>query len=456
MSVEAREAGSARSVARTRVRYSSTDYRQLDTVAPGVYPRMIVSGRGQYLYDADGRKLLDGGIHLGACQVGHGRSAIARAIADQAAELEFIALDSGHSHPLAVELADALAAVVPVEDPFFSFSSSGSEANETAIKLARLYHARRGEPERVKIVARQGSYHGATAGALALGGVAVLRDPFAPLMPGVVRVAQPVPGHCGHCSDTCTLACADDLERVIRQEGASTIAAFIGEPVTIPERIGIPDRRYWKRIREICDAHGILLIIDEVVTGFGRTGRLFGSDRFGIRGDMVTLAKGLTSGYVPMGATVASSAIRDVVIDPPVPHINTCAGHPVACAAALACLRIVQEERLPERAAVLEPVVQSEIARLTDAHPGTRGAACGLLASVEVDWRDRPCHELPRALAVIRDSCYGDGVIIRTVPTSAETLTILFYPPLIATDGDVSLAFAAIGRALAAVELDAT
>jgi putrescine aminotransferase len=452
MTVEARQTSALKSLARARVRHAATDFGQLDDVSPNTYPHMIVRGEGQYLYDDQGRKLLDGGVHLGACQVGHGRAEIARAIADQAGRLEFIALDSGHSHPPVAELADALARVVPVEDAFFIFSSSGSEANETAVKLARLYHARRGEPERVKIVARQGSYHGATAGALALGGVAALRDPFAPLMPGVVRVPQPVPGHCDRCSDTCTLGCADELERAIEQEGASTIAAFIGEPVTIPERIGVPDAAYWRRVREICDAHGILLIVDEVVTGFGRIGRLFGSERFGIRGDMLTLAKGLTSGYVPMGATVVSGAVRDVLGSPPVPHINTYAGHPVACAAALASLRIVQEERLPERAAALESLVQQEIGGLTATRPGARGAACGLLASVELDWRARAPEELPRALLAIRDACYRQGVIIRTVRTASGGLTILFYPPLVATKEDVRLAFDAISRALEAID----
>ena len=326
-------AGRARDAAGNRAWHAQTDYAALGGAHPGFYPRVIVRGRGAYLYDDTGFELLDLGHHLGVCQIGHGRVEMTEAIAAQVSELEYSPLLNGLSNEPAVTLANRLAEVAPAPEPVLFFSSSGSEANELAFKLARIYHALRGEPSRIKIVARAGSYHGWTFGAMSATGMPALREPFAPLVPGFVRCSQPSPGRCGYCDPEggCTLSCANELERIIRQEGSDTIAAFIGEPVAIQQAVKVPHSSYWKLIRELCSAYDILLIADEIITGFGRTGRLFGLEHWNIQADLVTMAKGITSGYMPLGATAIAQHVYEVIATRPFAHINTYAGHPVAC-----------------------------------------------------------------------------------------------------------------------------
>jgi adenosylmethionine-8-amino-7-oxononanoate aminotransferase len=435
---------------RARVRHSSASFPDLDRLFPGSYPRVLVRGEGAYVVDDHGRRLLDGGGHLGACAVGHGRAEIGAAMAEQAGELEWGSLDLGLSHPVAAELAERLQPLVPVADPLFLYGSTGSEANETAFKVVRAYHRRRGEPDRVKIIGRDGSYHGSTYGAMSATGIPESREPFAPLVPGFLHVAQPSPGRCGLCTREagCSLECARDVERAILREGPATVAAVIAEPIAFRQAIKVPHDGYFPALREICTRHGVLLIVDEVITGLGRTGRMFGLDHSGVEADVLTLAKGLTSGYAPLGAAVVSGRIAGAFADAPLAHISTYAGHPVSCRAALATLDILEREDLVANAAACEPVVRECMARLgEELGRGVEISGRGLLTSVELDL---PGREPPAdAVRRICHECYERGVILRAA-AEGDRATVYFYPPLVVTAEDIRAAFAAVTDALRA------
>jgi adenosylmethionine-8-amino-7-oxononanoate aminotransferase len=438
-----------RGAARHSVRHFLADFVKLESEYPGVYPRVIVGADGAYLWDDQGHRLLDAGGHLGACQIGHGRAEIAERVARQIVELDFVALDSGLSHPKAVELAQALAAHVPVDDPIFSFTVSGSEANELAIKIARAYHTRRGEDGRVLILSRDGSYHGSTFGGMTATGAAAFRTGYGPLLQGFHQVAQPSPGRCGFCTPAqgCNLGCVYALEETVREVGPETVAAVIAEPVAILQAVKIPHPDYWSRVQSICREAGALLIVDEVVTGFGRTGRMFGSSHWGITPDLMTLAKGITSGYVPLGATVVSRSVEEAFTQSPLLHLNTYAGHPVACEAALANLEILIEERLPERAAALEPVLRRQLESLRATVPDVaRISVIGLLSSIEIDVSRRSDHE--RLVLAVRHRMYENGVVARC-SCSGGVLTVVFYPALVVDEHGLESGVAGVGKALA-------
>ena len=268
------DAQATRRLAQLRVRHFLADFRDLEARYPGSYPRLITHGDGPYLYDDAGRRLLDAGNHLGAGIIGHGRREIGARMAAQSTTLEFAALDSGASHPKAVELADRLAGLVPLDDPIFSFTSSGTESNDVAFKLARAYHARRGQPERTVILSRDGSYHGSSYSGMAATGAPAFRAGFGPMPSGFEQMPQPSPGRCTFCDrdSGCSLRCADALEAAIDRLGPENVAAVIAEPIAILQAVKIPHADYWPRIQDTCRRHGILVIADEVVGGFGRTG----------------------------------------------------------------------------------------------------------------------------------------------------------------------------------------
>src|SRR5262245_1288672 len=411
---------------------------------------MIVRGEGAYVWDSEGRRLLDAGGNLGAGQIGHGRQEIADRIARQVVELDYIGLDSGISHPKAVELADVLRNLVPVDDPTFAFPTSGSEANELAFKIARAYHSRRGDQDRTVVLSRDGSYHGSTYGGISAAGAPVFRADYGPVVPGFEQVAQPSPGRCGYCSraESCTLQCADALETAIERIGPDHIAAVIGEPVSILQAVKVPHADYWARVQSICRANGVLLIVDEVVTGFGRTGRMFGSEHWAIEPDIMTMAKGVTSGYVPLGVVATSRSVEDAFAEPLL-HINTYAGHPVACEAALATLQIIQDERLPERAAELEPVLRSSLEAIADRNGRVvRVSAIGLLSSIELSAAG--VEDPDEAVLRLRHAMYENGVIARS-SFSGDIVTIVFYPALVVDRDDVERGVAAVAESVETV-----
>ncbi len=332
--------------------------------------RLIVEGDGVWITDDRGRRLIDGFAGLWCVSVGHGRTEIIDAVREQMETLEYFTTFHGNSHPKAIELAEKRSSMFPSDYGLnhVMFSSGGSEANETNIKLVRLYWAVQGQDRRSVIVARHNSYHGLTIATMTATGIMPMRWNFGPEAPGFAHVAAP---YCYKCEldleyPDCKLACADEFARLVEREGADTIAAFIAEPVMGAGGIIPPPAGYFERIREICDEHGILLILDEVVTGFGRSGSMFGMETYGVRPDVVTLAKGITSGYLPLGASVISDHIWETISTRltdgmPVSHGFTYSGHPTCCAAALANIDIVESEGLAENAAVVGAYMQQKL-----------------------------------------------------------------------------------------------
>jgi adenosylmethionine-8-amino-7-oxononanoate aminotransferase len=427
---------STRQRAKRRLRHFLADFAALDREFPDGYPKMIVRGEGAYVFDEEGNRLLDAGSHLGACQIGHGRPEVARRMAEQARTLDFIALDAGISHIYAVELAERLAGIVLCDDPVFSFTNSGSESNELAFKIARTWHARRGEPGRTKIISRLGSYHGSSIAASAATGLAAFRSGFGPLAPDFLQTEPPTRDAFGHRGGSATAELSlPALEALIDREGPETVAAVIAEPVAIPGAVKIPHSDYFKGLRRICDARGILLIIDEVVCGFGRTGKMFGAEHFGVKGDIVTYAKGLTSGYVPMGAVAVSGRVNEVFLKQPLLHLNTYAGHPVACAVALAALDITESEHLVEHTAKMESVLRDELERMRQSVPRIHDVSViGLLSSVVSDISDVPDPDA--AVRKLRKDAYDAGVLVR-VAREGTNMSAHFYPALIVGRRDI-------------------
>jgi adenosylmethionine-8-amino-7-oxononanoate aminotransferase len=428
---------SKRATAKKYVRHFLADFAALERDYPGGYPKMIASAEGAYVIDADGRRLLDAGSHLGACQVGHGRAEIASRVAEQVLKLEFIALDAGLSHVYVAELAERLAPLVACDEPIFSFTNSGSESNELAFKIARTYHARRGEPARTKVISRIGSYHGSTIATSAATGVLAFKSGFGPLAADFLHAPAPYPG--GNVDnkdrDTWWRAALADTEALIEREDPKTIAAIIAEPIAIPQAVKIPTLEYFTGLRKLCDRYGLLLIVDEVVCGFGRTGKMFGAEHFGVRGDIVSYAKGLTSGYVPMGAVAVSGRVNEVFKEVPLLHLNTYAGHPVACAAAMAALDIMEKERLVENAAAMEPILRTELERIQQSVPRIREiSAIGLLSSIVCDISDLPNPDA--ALRKARKEAYDQGLLVRFA-RDGSNLSAHFYPPLLVGNKDI-------------------
>jgi adenosylmethionine-8-amino-7-oxononanoate aminotransferase len=309
----------------------------------------MVRGEGCYVWDSDGKRYLDGLAGLFTVQVGHGRRGIAQAMEAQAETLAYFPLWT-YAHPLAIELSERLAGLAPVGLDRVFLTTGGGEAVESAWKLARQYHRARGEPGRYKVITRNIAYHGTTMGALALTGVAELRAPFEPLTPGAIHVENTNRYRCAFCADlpACTLQCAQEIERAIEREGAETVAAVFLEPVQNAGGCFTPPPGYFERVREICDRHGVLLVSDEVICAFGRIGSWFGAERVGSAPDMITMAKGLTSGYSPLGGVMVSDKVAEPFLggDEMFMHGITFGGHPVGCAAALANLDVFDSEDL--------------------------------------------------------------------------------------------------------------
>jgi adenosylmethionine-8-amino-7-oxononanoate aminotransferase len=329
---------------------------------------VITHGERCWVYDSNGRRYLDGLAGLFCVQVGHGRGRIADAMSVQARELGYFPLWS-YAHPPAIELSNRLVGLAG--DPFARvfFTSGGSEAVESALKLARQWHRLNNNPGRYKAITRHLSYHGTTLGALALTGLPTYRAPFEPLVGGI-HVENTNRYRCGFCAkqDACSLECANDIERAIVREGPETVAAVVLEPVQNAGGCFTPPDGYFDQVREICDRYEVLLISDEVICAFGRLGEYFGFQRLGYQPDLVTFAKGITSGYAPLGGVLASKRIvepfeRD---DEVFTHGLTFGGHPVSCAAALANLDIMHEEDLPGRVRRLEGEFRSTLEDLYD------------------------------------------------------------------------------------------
>ncbi|GIX47138.1 MAG: aspartate aminotransferase family protein [Candidatus Tectimicrobiota bacterium] len=423
-------------------------------LAPG-HKRILVSGRGCTVRDLEGKEYLDGLAGLWLVNVGHGREEIAAAMARQAATLAYASATQATTLP-AIQLATRLAALAPGDLSVAFFCSGGSEAVESALKIARQYHYLRGERKRYKFIARRGSYHGATYGAMSVSGTRQLTEPyFSPLLPGTLHVAPP---YCYRCDyrytyPECDVYCADAIAQLIEFEGPETVAAVIAEPVSASGGVAVPPPEYWPRLREICDRYGVLLIVDEVITGFGRTGKLFASEHWNVAGDLMTVAKGLSSGYAPIGAVLCRPQVAEAFTgaERKLSHLLTFGGHPVACAAALANLDILERENLVAHAAAMGAYLLEQLQSLR-AHPlvgDVRGL--GLLAAVELV-RDRKTKEKfspeDEAMQRLAQRLAEKGLLTRV------TSMVFLAPPLCITRPEVDRLVAILDSALHELEQD--
>lgn len=354
------------------------------------YPE-IARGEGVYLYAKDGTRYLDASGGALVVTIGHGVGEIADAIAAQIKALAYVH-GTEFTSPAVERLARELAKRAPMDDARLYLVSGGSEATETAVKLARQYQLARGQGNRYKVVHRWPSYHGASLGALAVSGRPQLRQPFTPLLAAMPHIPAPYPYRCAlpGCGPRCSLACAEALEATIRTEGADTVAAFIAEPV-IGASAGavVPPPDYYRIVADTCGRHGVLFIADEVMSGMGRTGKWFGIEHWpGVRPDIITCGKGLTSGYVPGGAVLARGEIVDAVHRSGFPHGFTFSHNPVVAAAGLAVLDYVERHGLVERARVMGEHLMKRLEGLLDLPSVGEVRGLGLLAAVEIV-RDR-------------------------------------------------------------------
>ena len=344
--------------------------------------KLVTEAEGVWVYDGQGNRWVDTLAGMWLKNIGHGRREIADAVFEQMQEVSYS--PGGTVSPATVKLAAKVASLSPDKDSRVYFTSGGSEAVETAIKMAKAYHKNNGEPTRYKVISRRGSYHGATHACMSLGGSAAAGGgDYGPLMPGNIHIGNPN-AYRGPHSD---MECAEELDRTIQHEGAHTVAAFIGEPVSAANGIHIPDPGYWPRIREICDKHGVIMICDEVITGFGRTGTMFATEQWNIQPDIFTVAKALTSGYLPIGAAVASKKVADNFLgeDNMLRHLITFGGNPASCAAGLANLEIMENEGVVENSAEMGDYLYEQLQTLYE-HPivGDVRGGMGLLAAVEL------------------------------------------------------------------------
>jgi adenosylmethionine-8-amino-7-oxononanoate aminotransferase len=353
----------------------TTDHLWRHFTPAGAGRIVIERGEGSYIWDSEGKRYLDALSALYCVNIGYGPwPEMAEAAKRQVEELPFFSNWVGFAHEPALALSDKLSELLPIDAGRIFFVGGGSEAIESALKIARQYHRLRGESTRTKFVTRRSAYHGTTLGALSINGSPALRSQFEPLLPGCFRAPMPYRYRCPYCAERagCTLRCADEIDDIVKNEGPETVAAVVLEPVQNSAGSIVPPEGYFDRVRAICDENGLLLVADEVICGFGRVGDWFGSTRYGIQPDLMTLAKGITSAYAPLGAVVASTrAIEPFFSEPQnlFTHGITFGGHPLSCAIALANLEIMEREGLIRRVQELGPQLRARCEQLMAEHP---------------------------------------------------------------------------------------
>src|SRR6266576_4062879 len=414
-------------------------------------PRLIVRAKGMHYYTVDGRAVIDGAAGMWCTNAGHNRDPIVAAIRAQAAELDY-APAFQFSHPKAFELASRIAALAPPALDHVFFCNSGSEAVDTSLKIALAYHNIRGEGARVRLIGRERGYHGVGFGGISVGGIVNNRKFFGSLLAGVDHL----PATYNREQQAFTKGepewgahLADDLERIVALHDASTIAAVIVEPMAGSTGVLPSPKGYLQRLRAICDKYGILLIFDEVITGFGRLGHAFAAERYGVVPDMITFAKGITSGSVPMGGVLVRKGIYDAFMRGPMHvvelfHGYTYSAHPLACAAGLATLDLYRQEGLFERAHKLEPR-WAEAAMSLKGLPNVLDIRCvGLTAGI--DLASRPGEVGKRAYDAMDKAFHEHDLVIRA---AGETLVLT--PPLIVSEREIEEMFATTVRVIKAV-----
>jgi len=414
-------------------------------------PRIVASARNMHYYTPEGRTILDGTAGLWCCNAGHGRASIVEAIQNAAATLDY-APTFQYGHPDAFRLATKIAELAPGDLDHVFFTNSGSEAVDTALKIALAYWRAKGEGHRTRLIGRERGYHGVGFGGISVGGISPNRKTFGPLLNGI--------DHLPHTYNRAEQAftqgepiwgahLADELERIIALHDASTIAAVIVEPMAGSTGVLPPPQGYLKRLRDICDRHGLLLIFDEVITGFGRLRAPFAAERYGVVPDMITFAKAVNSGAAPMGGVIARRGIHDTFMAGPehiieLFHGYTYSAHPIACAAALAALNLYEDEKLFERAKSLEPVWAEAIMALREIPEIQDIRTIGLVAGI--DLAPSPDGPGKKGFAAMEYGFREAGLMMRTTGD-----TIALSPPLIISENEIGEIVDKVGKTIRAV-----
>nr|WP_294552149.1 aspartate aminotransferase family protein [uncultured Rhodopila sp.] len=400
-------------------------------------PKLFVSAHGSILRTADGREYIDGLSGLWNVNIGHGRKELAAAAASQIETLDYASAYAGFSNGPAIRLAEKLVSLAYENMSGVYFTTGGAESNESAFKFARYYWKRLGRPDKVKFISRRYGYHGVTMAAMSATSLPGYQKMFGPMVPEFRQVAPPYPYRWPGNGDA-GIEAADAVEEAILAEGADTVAAVIAEPIMGSGGVIVPPASYWPRLRRICDRLGVLLIADEVITGFGRTGQWFGLGHWGVQPDLMSFAKGVTSGYLPLGGVIVSKAIHDVVLDAPADekfmHAATYSGHPVCCAVALANIGILESEGLIERARVQGDRFRAALETLSALPAVGEVRGIGMLAGIELV-EDKASRAPAKGLgARVVEQAAERGLLFRLrgaadgPPASGDTLC--FAPPL--------------------------
>lgn len=413
--------------------------------------RIITKAEGIYLWDNDGHKILDAMSGLWCVNVGYGQQSLVDAATRQMKELPFYNAFFQTATPPAIELAELLAEVSPPQFKHVFFAGSGSEGNDTVVRMVRRYWDILGQPERQVIISRKNGYHGSTMAGASLGGMSYMHAQGGLPIPNIVHIDQPYWQEHGHGMDKAafgTLA-ASWLEAKILEVGPEKVAAFIGEPVQGAGGVIVPPETYWPEIQRICDKYNILLVSDEVICGFGRTGQWFGCETMGTRPDLMTIAKGVTSGYIPLGGVMVGDRMAKVLIDQggDFNHGYTYSGHPVACAVALANIKLIQQQKLVEHVRDdVGPYLAEHFAALRD-HPLVGDTeTCGLMGAILLmkDKAKRLPFDSEREVGMLcRGHCFGNGLIMRAVGDR-----MIIAPPLVMTRSQVDEMMALVRKCL--------
>ncbi|MBK8024333.1 MAG: aspartate aminotransferase family protein [Chloroflexi bacterium] len=415
-----------------------------------VDPLVIERGEGVYLYTVDGRRILDGMAGLWNVNVGYGREELAQAAYDQMKRLAFTSNFAGMTNVPATQLADKLSGYAYSGLKTTFFTSGGSEANDSAFKIARYYFKRMGKPEKSKVIARKFAYHGITLAATFATGIERYHKMFGPPVPGFIHVPAPYPyRYDGEVKDGETIgqAAARAIEEAILREGPETVAAVIAEPVQGVGGVIVPPDDYFPRVRAICDQYDVLLIADEVITGFGRTGELFGLNRYGVQPDILSFAKAITSGYQPLGGNQITDAIYDAILSAPDTdswmHGYTYSGHATACAVGLRNLELIENEKLVERAVQMGARLKDGLTALTEFANVGEVRGLGLICGVELVADKATKAADPALAAKVTRMCQDRGLRTRNVGS-----TLAFAPPLTITEDEVDEIIRILGSVL--------
>ncbi|MBM1193844.1 aspartate aminotransferase family protein [Pseudomonas weihenstephanensis] len=411
-----------------------SDFKQLKEVGP----RIITHAKGVYVWDSEGHKILDGMAGLWCVAIGYGRDELADAASQQMRELPYYNLFFMTAHPPVLELSKVIAQIAPEGMNHVFFTGSGSEGNDTMLRMVRHYWAIKGQPNKKTIISRKNGYHGSTVAGASLGGMTYMHEQGDLPIPGITHIPQPYWfGEGGDMSpEEFGIWAANQLEEKILEIGVDNVGAFIAEPIQGAGGVIVPPDTYWPRIKEILAKYDILFVADEVICGFGRTGEWFGSDFYGLKPDMMTIAKGLTSGYIPMGGLIVRDEVVAVLNEGgDFNHGFTYSGHPVAAAVALENIRILRDEKIIEKVqAETAPYLQKRLRELND-HPlvgEVRGV--GMLGAIELvqDKATRKRYEGRGVGMICRQFCFDNGLIMRAVGD-----TMIISPPLVISKDEI-------------------